>query len=242
MTQAPRKITFSVAPADGGGFAVLGSNRPLRTPRGHDLVVPTRGLAEAIREELTAHPGVLAGRGLNDPATTPNFRIAAGAIDVIAADAPARAQLERALVGYGATDLVCYRSPRPDALVVRESEAWDPLCAWFADRFGVRLAKTTGFDAVPCDARMDEILASALAQLDPFRLAAVSLAVHAAGSIVIGLALAEGRLDPEAAFATATVGELFQEETWGMDKDAAAARAVKRLDLEQAARFLALLA
>jgi chaperone required for assembly of F1-ATPase len=241
MTKAPREIVFSVGTVAGAGFAVLGSGRPLRTPRGHELVVPTQGLAEAIREELTAEPGVLAGRGLNDPAMAPNFRIAAGAIDVIAADAAARAQLEKALAGYGTTDLVCYRSPRPDALVAREAEAWDPLCAWFEDRFGVRLAQTTGFEAVPCDARLEDILAAALAALDPFRLAAVSLAVHAAGSIVIGLALAEGRLDPEAAFAAAVVGELFQEETWGMDKEAVAARAVKRLDLEQAARFLALL-
>ncbi len=242
MTQAPRKISFSVTPAEGGGFVVLGSGRPLRTPRGHDLVMPTQGLAEAIREEVTAEPGVLAGRGLNDPAMAPNFRIAAGAIDVIAADGAARVQLETALVGYGATDLVCYRSPRPDALVAREAQAWDPLCAWFADRFGVRLAQTTGFDAVPSDTRLDEILAATLRAFDPFRLAAVSLAVHAAGSIVIGLALAEGRLEPEAAFAAATVGEVFQEETWGMDKEALAARTVKRLDLEQAARFLALLA
>ncbi len=242
MTKAPRQIVFSIAPAEGGGFSVLGANRPLKTPRGHALVVPTQALAETIRDEVAALPGVVAGRGINDPAAAPNFRIAAGAIDVIAADGAARTQLEKALVGYGATDLVCYRAPRPDALVARESREWDPLCAWFEDRFGVRLAQTTGFDAVPCDARLDEILAAALAGLDPFRLAAVSLAVHTAGSIVIGLALAEVRLDSEAAFAASAVGELFQEQTWGMDKDAAAARAVKRLDLEQAARFLELLA
>jgi len=242
MTKTPRKIVFSVTPHESGGFALLGSNRPLRTPRGHEFVVPTRALAETIREEVTAEPAVLAGRGLNDPATAPHFRIAAGAIDVIAGDDAARAQLEKALVGYGATDLVCYRSPRPEALVALETAAWDPLCAWFEQRFGVRLAQTTGFDAVACDPRLDEILTETLAALDAFRLAAFSLAIHAAGSIVIGLTLAEGRLDPAEAFAAAFVGEEYQEQAWGTDKDARAARAVKRLDLEQAARFLELLA
>ena len=41
--------------------------------------------------------------------------------------------------------------------------------------------------------------------------------------------------------AAAVIQETFQEEKWGADREAAAARAVKRLDLAQAARFVELL-
>lgn len=241
MSGTPRKIEFSVAPAPGGGFAVLAAGRPARTPRGNDLVVPSRALAETIRDELPAMPGALAGRGLNDPAAAAHFRIASGAIDVLAADAAARARLEADLVGYGDTDLVCYRSPRPDALAAREDAAWNPVCAWFRDAFAVELVTTTGFETGLQDARLADVLAETLATMDAFRLAAVALAIKAAGSVAVGLALAHGRIGADEAFEAITVGESFQEETWGIDKEARAARAVKRLDLEQAARFLALL-
>lgn len=238
---APTTLTTAVAPAE-GGFAVTIGGRPLRTPGGRALVVPSAALAREIAAEVAARPEVLSGKGLNDPAAAPHYRIAAGAVDVLAADAAARAGTERELAAYGETDLVCFRSGAPATLAAREAAAWDPLCAWFADRFGARLAVTRTLAAPGQEAGVGRAIGGVLAEADPFRLAALALATKAAGSIVIALALAEGRLDAEAAFAAAFVEEAFQEETWGTDAETARVRAGKRLDLVHAARFLGLLA
>ena len=100
-------------------------------------MVPTRALAETIAAEIREDPRRLAGKGIEDPAAAPNFRIAAGALDVIKGETGAREALVRDLAAYGDTDLVCFRAEGPDALSAREAEHWDPLCAWFGDRFGV---------------------------------------------------------------------------------------------------------
>lgn len=245
MTSAvpPRPVEVSVeasVEARAEGFLVAVQGRPVRTPRGNPVVVPTAALARAIAAEIAAAPGILAGKGLNDPAAAPCFRIAAGAIDVVA-EPDDRAAVEAELLGYAGTDLVCIRAGQPAELVAREDAVWGPLCRWFGERHGVVLALGTGVLAAPQPDAVRLKLGAVLAQMDAFRLAALSLATRSAGSIVIALALCEGWIDADRAFAAATLEETFQEEIWGADAEAARSRAVKRLDLGQAARFVALL-
>jgi chaperone required for assembly of F1-ATPase len=57
---------------------------------------------------------------------------------------------------------------------------------------------------------------------------------------VVGLAMVEGRLDADQAFAVAELDESYQIEQWGEDTEAARRRAARRVDLAQAARFIAL--
>ena len=61
------------------------------------------------------------------------------------------------------------------------------------------------------------------------------------GSLVIALALSEGRLSAEHAFAAAQLDELFQLERWGEDPIAARRHVGIRQDIDAGARFLALL-
>ena len=58
---------------------------------------------------------------------------------------------------------------------------------------------------------------------------------------MVALALAEGAITLDAAWAAATLDEQWQAEQWGEDPLAAAALATRRRDFEAAARFLALL-
>jgi chaperone required for assembly of F1-ATPase len=62
------------------------------------------------------------------------------------------------------------------------------------------------------------------------------------GSLVLGLALSLGRLDADQAHRLATLDELYQEEFWGSDDEAAARRADRLADVRLAARFMALMA
>ena len=66
------------------------------------------------------------------------------------------------------------------------------------------------------------------------------MAVPALGSLVLGLAMSEGRLDAATAHALGALDELFQAEQWGEDAEAAARRAAIAADVALAARFLQL--
>jgi chaperone required for assembly of F1-ATPase len=57
---------------------------------------------------------------------------------------------------------------------------------------------------------------------------------------VLGLAMAEGRLDAVAAHELGALDELFQAEAWGKDAEAVARRAAIAADIALAARFLRL--
>jgi chaperone required for assembly of F1-ATPase len=79
-----------------------------------------------------------------------------------------------------------------------------------------------------------------VAALDIAALAALGIAVPALGSLVLGLALAEGWLDAATAHALGALDELYQTEVWGEDAEAAARRAAIAADVALAGRFLQL--
>ncbi|MDA8253768.1 MAG: hypothetical protein M0Z28_31960, partial [Rhodospirillales bacterium] len=83
--------------------------------------------------------------------------------------------------------------------------------------------------------------AAALAAVGPYGLAALGVAVPALGSVVLGLALAEGALTAAEAHALATLDETYQEEFWGSDAQALARRRQIGDDVALAGRFLELL-
>ena len=116
----------------------------------------------------------------------------------------------------------------------RQAAAWQPLIEWADERHGARLAVTAG--VVPAAQTPEALaaLARAVENYDDFALTALHAATAAAGSLLIGLALAEGRIDSEAAFAAACLEERFQAERWGVDPEAEARRAALKADIEAA--------
>ena len=218
------------------GFAVLLDGKPIRTQgRRVPLVAPTRALAEAVAAEWAAQDEKIA------PATMPMMTLTATALDrvvpqvqAVAADAAA----------YAGSDLLCYRAAPEEAdgaLRPRQDEAWQPLLDWAAERYGARLTVAEGIMPVAQDNAALMLLARALGGLDPFRLTAVHVMTTTTGSLVLALALLEGRLTPEDAHALATLDETVQAEKWGEDEEAAARRAAHKRELEEAAAFLATL-
>jgi chaperone required for assembly of F1-ATPase len=84
-------------------------------------------------------------------------------------------------------------------------------------------------------------LAKAVAAYDDFHRTALSSLVTIGGSLVVALMLAEGAITPDAAFDACHLDELWQAELWGEDWMATDARALRRADFNNAARFLTLL-
>ncbi len=221
--------------SSGDEFRVLLDSRPARLLGGTVLAVPRRALAEAIAAEWNAAGG---GKGGDmDWTDVPLTRLAGTAQECIAPD-PEPVALE--IARYGETDLLCYRADGPEALARRQSEQWDPWLNWAASRYGAKLRVTTGLMHVSQDPPAVAALAQAVAAQTPAALAALAVAVPALGSLVLGLAMAEFRLDGEAAFVLASVDERFQAERWGCD-DAAEQRRRRTADeVVVAGRFLRL--
>jgi chaperone required for assembly of F1-ATPase len=215
---------------DGWGIALDG--KPLRTPTKRDLCVPSERLAAAIATEWDAqNPDIR-------PETMPLTRLAATALDRVAEK---RAEIVADIANYAATDLVCYRAQHPLALAARQEAVWQPLLDWAAGRYDAGLAVTVGIVPLAQSPASLKAYGCVVAALDDFRLTALQAATAACGSLVIALALLEGRLDAEAAFDVSQLDETFQIEAWGEDAEAAARRAALAEDIRAAARFLELL-
>ena len=84
-------------------------------------------------------------------------------------------------------------------------------------------------------------LSAAVGAYPPLELAALHLATAACGSLVVALALVEGRLDAEAAFVVSQLDETFEIELWGEDAEQTQRRAALKDDIALARRFIDLL-
>jgi chaperone required for assembly of F1-ATPase len=223
--------TVAVAEAE-GGFGVLLDGTMLRTPARRALALATRALAEALAAEWAAQDGAIR------PATMPLMALIATAIDKIA-DRPGTTVAEAAK--YAGTDLLCYRAERPDSLVQRARALWQPLLDWATDRFDAPLRVTSGIVPVIQPADSLKALSAVLDGMDALTLSAVAALTSTCGSLILALAVWDGRLDAAAAIEAALLDERFQNERWGQDAEAAARQKRIAADIEAAARLLALL-
>jgi chaperone required for assembly of F1-ATPase len=234
MPPAPMKRFWTAATAapEGDGFGVRLDGRPLRTPARKALAVPTLALAQAIAGEWQAAADPV------DPLGLPLTRLANSAIDGVAASL---AGVRDAVAAYGASDLLCYRAPQPEGLVRRQAERWDPWLAWARDHLGAPLVAAVGVMHVAQPPGALARLTDEVARHDAFTLAALHQFVAISGSLILGLAVVRGALDPGEAFDLGRIDEAWQAAQWGEDAEAAAVTRQRRADFLAAHRFLALL-
>ena len=217
------------------GYGVLLDGRPVRLPGGAPLAVESERLAEAVAAEWRAAAGGAKGGDVS-PADVPLTRLAGTAQERVAPDPVPVAE---GLAKYAETDLLCYRAEDP-SLSALQAEGWQPLLDWAARRHDALLRATTGLMPVPQPSGALAALRRAVLALPPLDLVALGVLVPAFGSLVLGLAVIDGRLDVMEALRLATLDETFQEQLWGVDTEAAARRARIAAEVAQAARLLAL--
>ncbi len=226
--------TVSLSRTD-AGHTVLLDGKPMNLPTGTRLLVGPEALAEAIAEEWrTAGGGVGGAMSFND---TPLTRLAGTAQERIAPDPLPTID---AIARYGESDMLCYRAPSPRPLVDRQTQDWQPWLDWAALTYDAPLRVGEGIAYVRQHQDSIAALRRAVASYGPYMLAGLGIAVPSLGSLVLGLALAEGVLDAEDAHRLGALEELFEVEQWGDDEDGAARRESVRQDILMAARFMAL--
>lgn len=211
--EKPRRFYKAVDVAqEGGGFAVRLDGRPVRTPGGGRLVLPTRALAEQVAEEWKGQ-----GETLEIPLMHAT-RLANTAIEAVAG---ARSETADAVAGYAASDLLCYWAEAPQALVERQQHHWGPVLEWIEAEAKISFIRAAGIvhQAQP-EPTLQQVREIALA-LDDFGLAGLAFGAALFGSAILAIALQRGWLTGEQAFALSRLDESYQEEKWGVDEEAA---------------------
>jgi chaperone required for assembly of F1-ATPase len=224
------------SPGEGGGFPVLLDDKPVRTPARKILAAPVQLLAEAIAAEWMTQERAV------DPATMSLTRLANAIIDGVAASPQAVAtEIER----YIGNDLLFYRASEPEGLVALQRRHWDPVIDWARDVLGARFVLAEGLMPVRQNA---EAVAAAAARLpsgagatDHWRLGALSVVTSLTGSGLLALALADGRLTGDEAWAAAHVDEDWNMELWGRDNLAFEQRAFRLAEMRAAEKVLTLM-
>ena len=214
------------------GLAVRLDGRPVKTPTGNPLALPTQKMADAVVAEWEAVEKTL------NPIVMPMTGFANAAIDRIATD---RAGFAAAIAAYGETDLFCYRATAGEALAERQAQIWDPWLRWAEERYGISFIIVEGIMHQPQPVRTLETLRSVVAARGTFELAAMAKLAHLSGSLVATLAIIERAGTAEDIWNAACLDELWQEELWGADHWAQNNRSDRAGEFTAAVRFLDLL-
>ncbi len=215
-----------------GVFIIELDNRPIKTPARATLSVPTQALGDAIAEEWNAQETHI------NPERMLVTKLANTALDRVA---PRRDEIIDEIASFGASDLLCYRAEDPENLVARQTEEWDPLLDWVADTYDARLELATGVIFKEQTAEALAQLRDTVARRSEFDLAGLHQVVSLSGSLVLGLALADGHIGADRVHELAHLDESWQAERWGWDEEALARLEGRREMVRATLRYLNLL-
>lgn len=223
-----RRFYENVAVTDvDGGYGILLNARELQTPGRARLLVASRSLAELVAAEW-------AGQGEKiEPQSMPVTRLVNSAIDQTASH---RNDVIKASLDYAASDLLCYWAEAPEPLVERQRALWQPPLDWVAEHLGERFATARGLAHVQQHDAVLSAFGRALEGVNDVALTAYQTMAQMTGSAILALAVLEGYLDVDAAWAAASLDESWQSEQWGEDAEAVARQAHQRNEFQAVAQ------
>ncbi|HEY8189225.1 MAG TPA: ATP12 family chaperone protein [Micavibrio sp.] len=216
------------------GFEIHLDGKPIRTPEGRIMSAPNEPLAALIAGEWNAQQGIVKPNSMPLTQTLNTVMERTGEL---------RTQTEKSVLGYLNTDLLCYRALEPEALAVRQAEAWDPWLQWFEGESGVMLLTTTDLSALKQPGQAHDYARRKIAVAGDWDFHVIQMATSISGSIVLALAFVEKAVSPDEIFAAAQVEELYRAEIYnealyGADPQQEKARAAMKRDLQALRIFL----
>ncbi len=229
MKRFYRAVTSGAAE---GGFGVFLDDKPLKTPARQTLVVESAALAAALAEEWAGQGETIV------PDSMPLMQMVSTALDRMKLT---RDQVTGYVVGFGASDLLCYRAESPMDLTALQAQRWQPWLDWAAEEFGARLGVGVGVTPVVQEEESLAALRQRVENYDDWIMTALQSLAPCLGSLVLALAVVEEALSAEEAFELSRLDEKFQNELWGSDDEAKARTAGLRAEVLAAARMLDLI-
>ena len=194
---------------DGDEFIIQLDGKPIKTPLGRQLIAPSKTLADAIVAEWDAQ---------NDNINAETMLLTQLLNTAIDRSGPQRKDIEETVLKYLDTDLLCYRAPEPEELVLRQREQWDPWLTWFDQHYGIKLKTTTDLNAMEQPEEAHKRVRNYMQALDPHDFTVMHVVTSLAGSVILGLAFMEGEISPEEVFDLAFLEEKYHSELAGEDE------------------------
>ncbi len=219
-----------------GGHEIHLDGRPVKTPSGTPLLAPGQKLADVIVQEWAVQDKDIV------PESMPLTQILITAQDRVARE---RDVMEKTLLAFLDTDLLCYRATLPATVAERQAREWNPWLNWFEKKYGVRLETTPALAALKQPPAAHSAVGQDVASMDHLTFTVLQLVTSLSGSLVLGLAFVDGAITPERVFSAAQVEEAFKGEVYDEAKYGAAPNDEKRRvgmlrDLQAARVFMTL--
>lgn len=212
-------------------YAIELDGRPVKTPAGKPLAIPSKDLAQAMADEWQAQGDVI------DPHSMPVTGLVNTSLDRTGTERPA---MTEAVLRFAETDLLCYRAENPDDLIELQQQTWQPLLDWAEDSFGARLEVTSGILPVAQDPAAVKTFIAPLNVFDDLQFTAVSSLTAACGSLILALALAHRRISHIEAFEASELDQNYQMRQWGSDDEVEARQRALMSDITAANTILEL--
>lgn len=193
---------------------VLVNDKPIMSPAGHPLDVPTEALAKAIADEwggdIKAQKKGYEGRLLTS--------LAATAID---RTPDAREAIINQLIEICQNDQLLCWSDQSQELIGKQEEQWGKLIVFINQELGINLKHRFDFHIHPLPPEAMDKLTEWLNGLDVYGLSAFSYMADLTRSFIVPFALIQDQIaSAEDAWEVAELQELHQQSQWGEDEEA----------------------
>uniref|UniRef100_A0A1B0CJK9 Atp synthase mitochondrial f1 complex assembly factor 2 n=2 Tax=Lutzomyia longipalpis TaxID=7200 RepID=A0A1B0CJK9_LUTLO len=173
-----------------GKYEVMLDQRKLKTPGGKVFQVDNESLAIAVAAEWDAQP-------IDNP------------------NRLTKVDLTNYIVNYLPTDTVLFQCGEEDDLAAVQAKEWDPVIAWFNERFGGNLKKSRDINTphVSSETRMN--VGKYLMSHRESALHGITYAVDSLKSVILTFAALDRFLTTERAVLLSRLEEEFQLGYWG---------------------------
>ena len=209
-----KRFYKQVSVRSGDQYVILLDGRVLKTPGKQPLELIHEFQAHCVAAEWQAQVEDI------KPETMPCTRLMNVACELTPSRRP---ELCKEFSSYCQTDLLCFHSTSPRDLAQRQAEIWQPILDWAASTHQIALGVTTSIKAIKQSAASLLAAANYADSLDNARLTLLLHFTASLGSGVLALAVMEGFLESGAAYSASRLDEIFQNERWGEDEEAALA-------------------
>ena len=213
------------------GYFIKLDNKILKTPAKKQMKLPTEALAKKVASEWDEQVEEI------DPTTMPFTKSSNAALDKVSEQFE---EVSSLLGEYGDTDLLYYRADSPPELQKRQKAGWDPIVKWAENTIKVQINYGTGIVYIPQNAKLFSETRRKINKLSIFELTAFYDMVSITGSLILGLAIINGRLSAKEAFQLSRIDEQWQLEQWGEDEEAQVASNLKNIAILHSEEFFAL--
>ena len=218
------------------GFEITQNGRAVTTPNGHNLVVPTRQLADSIISELSETKGKIKGRVTSADLTMTRYCLTA----IDRAQGDHRGKIEADLLAKLDFDTIFYRAEQPARLVAEQNRLWQPVLDKLSQYFGGDLHSTTSLAVVRQSDILRQKIAAFLAQLSAYDLVVAANLAGECGSLSLAIAAMTGMITETELISASFIEQEVQMQIWGEDDEARARLCDIQLEIETILRFFAM--